>query len=82
MSCNCKQYWDVRAVCHPTNNTWKKCPVRANTAYWLIGNDYEIYKMVQNGGLKRNKIFVIKQLKITDKDWEQMMIWEKDELID
>jgi hypothetical protein len=80
-TCNCKPDWDVRCVCHPMNKTWKNCPVRVNTAYWLLSNEYEIYKMIEKkGGLKGNKTLFKKELKITDKDWEEMLIMEQEEI--
>lgn len=35
--CKCTVDWDVRRVC-PPSDVWN-CPVRVNTAVWLIDND-------------------------------------------
>ena len=35
--CKCQPDWDVRCVCPPGADGWN-CPVRVNTALWLIDN--------------------------------------------
>jgi len=40
--CKCQPDWDVRRVC-PPGDTWN-CPVRVNTAVWLIDNDADLHE--------------------------------------
>jgi hypothetical protein len=40
--CKCQLDWDVRCVC-PPGDSWN-CPVRVNTAVWLIDNDADLHK--------------------------------------
>ena len=46
-TCSCKKDWDVRVVCQPGTAAFKVCPVRENTALWLIDNDSDIYRDAQ-----------------------------------
>ena len=39
--CKCTVDWDVRCVCQPSD-VWN-CPVRVNTAVWLIDNDEDLH---------------------------------------
>lgn len=39
--CKCQPDWDIRCVCQP-GDSWN-CPVRVNTAVWLIDNDEDIH---------------------------------------
>ena len=40
--CKCTVDWDIRVVCQPSA-VWN-CPVRVNTAVWLIDNDPDLYR--------------------------------------
>jgi hypothetical protein len=40
--CKCETSWDVRCVCLPGEGTWN-CPIRSNTAAWLIDNDENLH---------------------------------------
>lgn len=40
--CKCTVDWDIRVVCQPSD-VWN-CPVRVNTAVWLIDNDEDLYR--------------------------------------
>ena len=44
--CKCTVDWDIRCVCMPTD-LWN-CPVRVNTAVWLIDNDYDLHIAARN----------------------------------
>ena len=39
--CKCQLDWDIRSVCQPSD-VWN-CPVRVNTAVWLIDNDEDLH---------------------------------------
>lgn len=39
--CKCQLDWDIRCVCQPSD-VWN-CPVRVNTAVWLIDNDEDLH---------------------------------------
>lgn len=39
--CKCQLDWDIRSVCMPSD-VWN-CPVRVNTAVWLIDNDENLH---------------------------------------
>ena len=39
--CFCKPGFDVRCCCVPENPTWLFCRMRASTAYFIMGNDYD-----------------------------------------
>ena len=41
--CKCAGDWDVRCVCHPDGESTWNCPVRVNTALWLIDNDETLH---------------------------------------
>jgi len=85
MTCNCTTNSDIRGRCNPHywKKEWNNCPVRADTTYFNMKNDYEIYEVIEKKGtLQGNKTFikkVMKEYKITDDDWEQMLIWDKEE---
>ena len=49
-NCTCEINWDVRCVCHPDGEHWKNCPVRVNTALWLIDNDETLYLSARERG--------------------------------
>lgn len=40
--CKCQPHWDVLRVCLPSD-TWN-CPVRVQTAAWLIDDDKELHE--------------------------------------
>jgi hypothetical protein len=85
MTCNCTTNTDIRGRCNPHYypKEWKTCPVRADTTYEMMKNDYDIYKVIEKKGtLKGLKGYikkVMKEYKITDEEWEQMLIWDKEE---
>ena len=85
MTCNCTTNTDIRGRCNPRYypKEWKTCPVRADTTYEMMKNDYDIYKVIEKKGtLKGLKGYikkVMKEYKITDEEWKQMLIWDKEE---
>jgi len=44
--CKCTVDWDIRCVCQPSD-VWN-CPVRVNTALWLIDNDEDLHIAVRD----------------------------------
>lgn len=78
MNCNCKYWFDVRCVCHPNKKTWKKCPVKAQTAYWLMFNDYDAYEHIEQKTIYRSKTYLTKKYKLENKDWEDVLEIHKD----
>lgn len=82
MSCACKPWYDVRCVCHPVNKkTWKKCPVKAHTAYFLIFNNYDDSKLIEQKTIQKTKTHFTKKYGISDLDWEQIQEWYKEEYL-
>lgn len=56
MSCDrgCSDYYDVRCCCElnckkkNSNAQFFRCPMRLNTIYFHIGNNYDLYKYAEN----------------------------------
>jgi len=54
--CNCKPDWDVRCVCVPKRwqgrlyrgGNFLKCPERTRTLPWMIHNEYELHKPLED----------------------------------
>jgi hypothetical protein len=77
---------DIRARCLPNNkrdiDSWKFCRAKTDTAYWLIGNERDIYEAKDKYGF-RSKLFkniVCDAFKLDDKDWKGMLvIYDEDE---
>lgn len=80
MSCRCAPYHDLRIVCHPSKKTWKQCSVRAQTAYYLMKDDIDTYKLIEQKTIYKVKTYLKKNYKITDKDYLQIVKWYEEDL--
>jgi len=49
--CHCTTDFDIRCRCSPysMDNSFIKCPVRVDTAVWLLDNDYELHTRAREG---------------------------------
>ena len=52
--CNCLTSFDIRVRCLDTREL-KICPVRYDTIIWLIDNEWEIMKIIENPKITRNE---------------------------
>ena len=75
--CFCKPGFDVRCCCVPENPTWRFCRMRASTAYFIMGNDREIYDRVEEEGI--DKVDLKFRFRLTASDWEQIKDWYKED---
>ena len=77
MYCNCTTSIDIRGRCLPNRNRkeWRNCRVKIETTYWLIFNDYDIYKSIDKCGFESDivKNKVKENHNITDKDWLEVV---------
>jgi hypothetical protein len=84
MICTCSRFIDIRGRCLPNRNIkeWKKCKAKVDTTYWLMFNDYDIYKLIEEYSIRDKKVIdaVKKTYNITNKQWEEILeIYENDE---
>jgi hypothetical protein len=58
MFCYCNDYIDIRARCLPERNRkmWHKCSSKIDTTYWLIMNDYNIYKLIDEYCIEDDRV--------------------------
>lgn len=57
------------------DNNWKYCKVRFETAYWLMENEYEAYKLTEEYGFnsKEYRKYCFRTYKISEKDWVKIL---------
>lgn len=84
MNCTCSRFIDIRGRCLPERNLkeWKKCKAKTDTTYWLMFNDYDIYKLIELYHIndKRVKDAIKNKYNITNKEWEEILkIYANDE---
>ena len=66
-------YLDVRARCMPDEKSFQNCIMRIETIYWLIMNDYDIYKIIEkNDNIDCVKIKIMNDYNLSDKDFEKL----------
>jgi hypothetical protein len=52
------------------------------TTYWLIGNDYDDYKRIEQKTIYRSKTHFTKKYKLTALEWEQLVdMYEDDQIL-
>jgi hypothetical protein len=71
--CYCNKSFDASCCCKVNEKTFKNCPMRLDTVYFIIGVEKELYDIVENKGfhhLKKNKFF--KKYKLTNEDWNKL----------
>lgn len=73
--CYCNPTFDVRCTCWVTNHNgtknedFVKCPMRVNTTYFRIMNEYEYYKKIEKNGFDSIKKEILEITKLSEKDW-------------
>ena len=82
--CYCNESFDIRCTCWVRNNDgtknkqFLKCPMRHETTYEHIMNEYKYYKIIEKSGSNAIKDEIIKITKLTAKDWDIIVdIFEK-----
>ena len=80
MNCFCNNTFDLRCVCYPRKDyrklvkdpihkryfDFRKCPMRFDYAMDFILNDYDKYKLIENGTTEKDKIKILKNIIIKD----------------
>jgi hypothetical protein len=82
--CYCNPSFDIRCTCWVRNNDgtknkdFLKCPMRHETTYQRIMNEYKYYKIIEESGFNAIKKEILKITKLTTKDWDIIVdIYEK-----
>jgi hypothetical protein len=54
---------------------WNSCKAKIDTTYWLIFNDYDIYKLIDEYSFEDDRVIDAVKAKyfITIKDWEGIL---------
>jgi len=74
--CYCNPTFDIRCTCWVENDDgtknkdFLKCPMRCETAYERIMNEYKYYKMIEKDGFDSIKKEILKITKLSEKDWD------------
>ena len=77
----CNESWDVRCCCEldckkkNTNKQFYNCPVKLQTIYFHLGNDYDLYNAVESD----NWNFVKRHFKLTSSDILQLQEWKSED---
>lgn len=83
--CYCNPTFDVRCTCWVRNHNgtknkdFKKCPVRCETTYYRIMNEYKYYKMIEENGFDSIQKEIKKITGLNDKDWADIQKLYKDD---
>ena len=81
--CYCNPNFDIRCTCWVKNNGTKnkdflKCPMRHETTYEHIINEYKYYKIIEKSGFNSIKDEIMNITKLSAKDWDIVVdIYEK-----
>ena len=73
--CYCNPTFDIRVTCWVRNNNgsknkdFLKCPMRHNTTYERIMNEYKYYKKIEEQGFDSIKKEILNITKLTENDW-------------
>ena len=77
MLCHCNTSIDIRGRCLPNHNRkqWNSCKAKIVTTQWLIFNDYDIYKLIENYSFEDDRVKDAVKAKyfFTEKDWEGIL---------
>lgn len=79
-NCYCDTNFDLRCCCYPRTNyrllkqdpsnkkkyDFRKCPMRISNAMEFILNDYDKYKLIENGKTEQKRIIILKNIIIKD----------------
>ena len=72
MLCHCNTSVDIRGRCLPESNRkeWHRCKAKIDATYWLIFNDYDIYKLIEKYSFEDDRVIDAVKAKyyITNKD--------------
>lgn len=80
--CHCKPGWDVRCCCDPSydkGKRWRNCPVRWQTAYFHISNDYNDVILIEEKTIFKTKTYFTKKFRLTKEDWEEIIKYWNEE---
>tara|TARA_R100000951_G_scaffold41277_2_gene34880 strand:+ start:725 stop:991 length:267 start_codon:yes stop_codon:yes gene_type:complete len=86
--CYCNPTFDVRYTCWITNNDgtknkdFKRCPVRCETTYWRIMNEYKYYKMIEENGFDSIEKEILAITCLNENDWKSIKEFYEKDLID
>ncbi len=82
--CYCNPSFDIRCTCWVLNSDgsknkqFLKCPMRHETTYQHIMNEYKYYKIIEESGFNAIKKEILDITKLTNKDWDIIVdIYEK-----
>lgn len=73
--CYCNKSFDIRCTCWVENHNgtknkdFIKCPMRHETTYERIMNEYKYYKKIEEDGFDSIKKEILHITKLTEKDW-------------
>ena len=73
--CYCNPSFDIRCTCWVQNNDgtinkdFLKCPLRHETTYERVMNEYDYYKKIENNGFDSIKNEILNITKLTHNDW-------------
>ena len=76
--CYCNPTFDVRCTCWVENDDgtknedFKRCPVRCDTTYIRIMNEYKYYKMIEENSFDSIKKEIIAITGLNENDWENI----------
>ena len=74
--CYCNPTFDVRCTCWIQNNDgtknedFTKCPMRCETTYERIMNEYNYYKMIEENGFDSIKMEILTITGLNKNDWK------------
>ena len=78
--CYCNPTFDVRCTCWIKNKDFKRCPVRCETTYWRIMNEYKYYKMIEENGFDSIKKEILIITGLNENDWKIIKeVYEEEE---
>ena len=82
--CYCNPNFDIRCTCWVKNNNgtknkdFLKCPMRHETTYEHIINEYKYYKIIEKSSFNSIKDEIMNITKLSAKDWDSVVdIYEK-----
>ena len=77
--CYCNPSFDIRCTCWVRNNDgtkikdFLKCPMRHETTYERIMNEYNYYKIIEKSGFNAIKEEILQITKLSNKDWDDIV---------
>jgi hypothetical protein len=78
--CHCNNNFDIRVCCWIQHKkTYNNCPMKVNTTYWRIMNDYDLYNKIEKEGISSIKDYIVNTCLLNEEDWNQILEWYKEE---